>query len=122
MQTYFDILKKRPSKYNPDHFEEKAELSENQKNELTDLIYNFENNHKDAVLWAASCYMPRNAVLFFNDNNKLIEFIEICFECNNYRTNSKKMDLNNNCGEKLYLLKEQFSKAGIQYGIVKLKE
>ena len=119
MQTYFNNLKKRPSKYNPDHFEEKVKLSENQKNELTDLIYNFGNNHSNAVMWAAKCYMPRNAILFFDDNDKLFEFIEICFECNNYRTSSEKMDLNNNCAEKLYLLKEQFAKAGIKYGIEK---
>ncbi|MBA5793227.1 hypothetical protein H1R17_08310 [Flavobacterium sp. xlx-214] len=115
MQIYFDILKKRPSKFNPDHFEEKVELSENQKNELTDLIFNVGNN---IYVSGAKCYMPRNAILFFGDNNKLIEFVEICFECNNYRTSNEKIDLNNNCGEKLYLLKEQFSKAGIQYGIV----
>lgn len=118
MKIYVDSLKKDLSKYNPDLFEEKVELSENQKNELTDLIYNFGNNHKNAVMWAASCYMPRNAILFFDENDKLFEFVEICFECNNYRTNSKKMELNNNCGEKLYLFREQFLKAGIKYGII----
>lgn len=119
MKIYVDSLKKDLSKYNPDLFEEKVELSENQKNELTDLIYNFGNNHKNAVMWAAKCYMPRNAILFFDDNDKLFEFVEICFECNNYRLSTKKFDLNNNCAEKLYLLKDQFAKAGIRYGIEK---
>lgn len=116
MQTYFDILKKRPSKYNPEHFEEKVELSENQKNQLTDLIFNLGNN---IYVSGAKCYMPRNAILFFDDNAKLFEFVEICFECSRYRTSNDDVDLNNNCAEKLYLLKEQFAKAGIKYGIEK---
>lgn len=119
MQTYFDMIKKRPSKVNLNYFEEKVELSENQKNELTELIYNFGNNHKNAVMWAAKCYMPRNAILFFDDNDKLFEFVEICFECSRYRTSDDDVHLNNNCAEKLYLLKEQFAKAGIKYGIEK---
>ncbi len=116
MQTYFDMIKKRPSKVNLNYFEEKVELSENQKNQLTDLIFNVGNN---IYVSGAKCYMPRNAILFFDDNNKLFEFVEICFECNNYRTSNEKMDLNNNCDEKLYQLKEQFAKAGIKYEIEK---
>lgn len=119
MKIYVDSLKKDISKFNPDLFEEKVELSENQKNELTDLIYNFGNNHKNAVMWAAKCYMPRNAILFFDDNDKLFEFVEVCFECSRYRTSNDDVDLNNNCAEKLYLLKEQFARAGIKYGIEK---
>ncbi|WCM42749.1 hypothetical protein MG290_03455 [Flavobacterium sp. CBA20B-1] len=116
---YFDELKNNFSYYNPADFEEKIDLNEEQKNELTDLIYNFGNNHNNAVMWAAKCYMPRNAILFFDDRNNLFEFIEICFECSRYRTSDDNVDLNNNCAEKLYLLKEQFAKAGIQYGVKK---
>lgn len=116
MKIYFDILKKRPSKYNPDDFEEKVDLNDEQKNELTDLIFNVGNN---IYVSGARCYKPRNTILFFDDKNNLFEFVELCFECNNYRTNSEKMDLNNNCDEKLYLLKEQFAKAGIKYGVEK---
>lgn len=98
------------------HFEEKVELSEHQKNELTDLIFNVGNN---IYVSGAKCYKPRNAILFFDDKNKLFEFVEICFECNNYRTSNEKMNLNNNCDEKLYQLKEKFAKVGIKYGIEK---
>lgn len=119
MQIYFDSLRNDKSKYNPELFEEKVELSEAQKDEFTDLIYNFGNNHKDAVIWGANCYRPRNAILFFDENNQLIEFIEICFECNRYKTSSFKVDLNINCGEKLSLLKDLFEQAGIEYGIKK---
>jgi len=120
MQIYFAFLKKNKSKYNPEMFNEKVELSETQKNEFTDLIYNFGNNHKDALLrGGANCYRPRNAILFFDENNKLFEFIEICFECNRYKTSSFKVDLNNNCGQKLSLLKDLFEQVGIEYGIKK---
>lgn len=119
MKIYFDSLRKDKSKYIPELFEEKIELLEIQKNELTDLIYNFGNNHKDAIIWGAKCYMPRNAILFFDKNNQLFEFIEICFECNQYKTSSTKVDLNNNCGQKISLLKDLFEQAGIEYGIKK---
>jgi len=120
MQEYFDSLKVDFSRYNPDDFEEKVDLNDEQKNELTDLIYNFGNNHKDAVMWAAKCYIPRNAILFFDENDDLFGFIEICFECHNYRTSSDNIDLNKNCGEKLYRLKGLFSIVGIKYGVESL--
>ncbi len=118
MREYFDMLKDDFSKYNPNYFEERFDLSEEQKNELTDLIFNFGNNAENAVMWAAACYMPRNAILFFDENDDLFEFIEICFECNRYRTSTDKIDLNNNCGKKLGLLKGLFVKAGIEYGTI----
>lgn len=99
MQEYFDSLKLDFARYNPDDFEEKVDLNEEQKNEFTDLIFNFGNNHNNAVMWATKCYMPRNAILFFDDRNNLFEFIEICFECSRYRTSDDNVDLNNNCAE-----------------------
>lgn len=119
MQEYFDSLRVDFTRYNPEDFEEKVDLNDDQKNELTDLIFNFGTKKKNLTVGGAKCYTPRNAILFFNENDKLFEFVEICFECNNYRTSSEKMNLNNNCAEKLYLLKEQFAKAGIKYGIKK---
>ena len=115
MQMYFDILKKNLSKYTPEHFEEKIELNENLKNELTNLIYNVGN---DFYINGAKCYIPRNTILFFDKNDQLFDFIEICFQCNNYRTSNKEIKINNNCNEKMYLLKDLFAKVGIKYGVV----
>ena len=60
--------------------------------------------------------MPRNAILFYNIENKVIGFIEICFECNNYRTNDNKINLGEECMQKFKLLQEFFKDCGITYG------
>ena len=44
MSKYFKYLKYDYSKYDPDCFEEKIELNEDQRNELTDIIYNIGKN------------------------------------------------------------------------------
>ena len=74
MQEYFDSLKVDFSRYNPDDFEEKVHLNEEQKNKLTDLIFNFGTRKKNLSVSAAKCYTPRNAILFFDENNQLFEF------------------------------------------------
>jgi len=119
MQEYFDSLRVDFTRYNPDDFEEKVDLNDDQKNELTDLIFNFGTKKKNLTVGGAKCYMPRNAILFFNENDELFGFLEICFQCNGFRKSNKEIDLYDRCGEKLYLLKEQFAKAGIKYGIEK---
>ena len=118
MQEYFDSLKVDYTRYNADDFEEKVDLNDKQKNELTDLIFNFGTKKKNLTVGGAKCYTPRNAILFFDENNQLFEFLEICFQCNGFRKSTDKIDLYDKCGEKLYLLKEQFAKAGIKYGII----
>ncbi|UUV20830.1 hypothetical protein [Paenimyroides aestuarii] len=119
IKMYFDELKNNFSYYDADCFEEKVDLNEEQKNEFTDLIFNFGIKAKDLGSIGSGCYTPRNAVLFFDENNQLFGFLEICFQCNGFRKSSKNIDLYDECGEKLYLLKDQFAKAGIQYGVKK---
>ena len=119
MQEYFDSLRVDFTRYNPDDFEEKVDLNDDQKNELTDLIFNFGTKKKNLTVGGAKCYTPRNAILFFNENDELFGFLEICFQCNGFRKSTKEIDLYDRCAEKLYLLKEQFAKAGIKYGIEK---
>ena len=118
MKEYFDSLKVDFSRYNPDDFEEKIDLSEKQKDELTNLIFNFGTENKDIDVGAAKCYVPRNAILYFDENNQLFAYMEVCFECNQYRVSDDKIDFHNDCGEKLYLLKDLFAKVGIKYGVV----
>ena len=118
MQEYFDSLKVDYTRYNADDFEEKVDLNDKQKNELTDLIFNFGTKKKNLTVGGAKCYTPRNAILFFDENNQLFEFLEICFQCNGFRKSTDKINLYDKCGEKLYLLKEQFAKAGIKYGVI----
>lgn len=118
MIGYFNILKEDFSRYNPKDFEESIDLDEYQKNELTDLIFNFGYRKYNGKFKTANCYTPRNAILFFDGNDELFEFVEICFECYKYRTsNDELFDLGEDCSDKTILLQNLFSKVGIKYGV-----
>lgn len=69
MSKYFKYLKYDYSRYDPDCFEEKIELNENQKNELTDIIYNIGKNIETNGMRGSGCYAPRNAILFFDEKD-----------------------------------------------------
>lgn len=60
--------------------------------------------------------MPRNAILFYDNENNLIGFLEICFECNNYRSSNMDITIGELCKQKMQLMKEFFKDCGIKYG------
>lgn len=97
-------------------------LSKSQIDSLTDLLYNNIYTGYFSTITEAQCYNPRNAILFLDDNGALIVFIEICFECQRYRTNSQKVVLGDFCSQKYDLLKEFFQQAGIEFGITRFDE
>ena len=44
------------------------------------------------------CFFPRNAVLFYDENDKVFEILEICFECDRIQFNSEKsLEINAMC-------------------------
>jgi hypothetical protein len=101
-------------------------LDQSQVDTLTDLIYNygfkFNYRPKGNVYFIGlmhQCYYPRNAILFLDKDNKVFEFIEICFECKNTRTSFDKVSLGIDCNQKLQLIKNFFEATGIKYGIHK---
>ncbi|KAF2515282.1 hypothetical protein [Flavobacterium foetidum] len=63
------------------------------------------------------CYMPRNAVLFLDANNKIIAYLEICFGCDNYRSSDKRLNIGEYCNTKYKMLKSIFENSSIKYGI-----
>jgi len=58
---------------------------------LTDILYNTIYRWNITIGTAGLCYYPRNAILFFDENDKPFEYIEICFECDNLKYSSKKI-------------------------------
>ena len=99
-------------------------LSTVQIDSLSDLIHNygfkFRYKLKGNVYFIAStsqCYIPRNAIVFLNDENKVFEYIEICFECKKTRNSSDKVNIGVKCNQKLNLIKKFFKRVGIDYGI-----
>ena len=105
-------------------FEVKA-LTQTQVDTLTDLIYNYgyklKYKPKGKVYFIGSimnCYNPRNAILFLDKEQKVFEFIEICFECDNTRESSKHVSLGTDCNQKLQLIKNLFRSVGIEFGVI----
>ncbi len=57
-------------------------LNLSQVEKLSDILYNTCSRLKiNYSLIIRGCYLPRNAILFFDENDKVFEYLEICFEC-----------------------------------------
>ncbi|RBA29847.1 hypothetical protein DPN68_01065 [Flavobacterium tibetense] len=116
LQEYLNLLVEKKDSIIENKFDEIKVLNFQQIEKLTDIIFNYGYESESNFRIAINCYMPRNAILFYNNENKIIGFIEICFECSNYRTNDNKINLGEECIQKFDLLKEFFKVCGIQYG------
>lgn len=94
-------------------------LTRFQVDQLTDLFYNYGYKGPVSVITEAGCYMPRNAILFLDPKGKILELIEICFECRKMYASSEKVSFGEMCDQKMEMLFGLFQKAGITYGITK---
>lgn len=76
--------------------------------ELSQLLYNTCGKFLDYRREVSKCFFPRNAVLFFDENERVFEILEICFDCHRMQFNSKKsMEINGMC-DNFYLKLENF--------------
>ncbi|OXB04428.1 hypothetical protein [Flavobacterium pectinovorum] len=98
-------------------YDEITNLTPQQINQLTDIIFNYSHKKEPYAIAQAGCYMPRNAIFFLDDNNTIIAWLELCFGCDNYRTSDKKLTIGEYCDQKYDMLKSIFKEAKIQYGI-----
>jgi len=94
-------------------------LTFSQVDKLTDIFYNYSYKGNSNTIKSLSCYNPRNAILFLDNKGKVIEFIEVCFECRKTEESSDKISLGDMCEQKIYMLKNLFKKVGIEYGVIK---
>ena len=94
-------------------------LTVNEINNLSDILYNnsFINNKFPKIANEASCYNPRNAILFINEKAEVYDYIEICFTCNRIEFSSKKIKVWDNCTQKNNLIKEFFKSMGFKIGL-----
>lgn len=107
---------------------EKIELNQAQINELSHLLvnYTFEKKSDEPLLITGiGCYEPRNAILFTDEDDNVISYIEVCFECIQfYQLPDETIpDFNTickieECFGMVNLIKDFFRKTGIQYGVV----
>jgi hypothetical protein len=91
-------------------------LTKNQLIKLTDILYNNIYRAQPNYGVTTLCFFPRNAILFFDRTGKLIEYINICFHCDNYGSSSDKIWLGDNCEQKMDKLRKFFVSAGVLFG------
>lgn len=91
-------------------------LGPGQVDTLTDLMYNWRYTDPFFTTTKYLCYEPHNAILFFNAAGDAFAFLEICFQCTGYRTNSKQFRTGDFCQQKYELLKQFFEKHEVYFG------
>ena len=104
---------------------EEAQLSEDEVNELSNILVNYtlrDEPYYPLIVTEFKCYQPRNAILFFDNNENVIGCIEICFLCTRSYMHPDPDHLNayaqvEECHPRLNLIKDFFKKQGITYGI-----
>jgi hypothetical protein len=74
-------LTKYPHEYNILQEKELTALADIDK--LSNILINYKvrKGYPRDVVSVTGCYEPRNGILFYDENNVLVCFIEICFEC-----------------------------------------
>jgi hypothetical protein len=96
--------------------QDKVTLTKSQIDSLFSILYNYKMKRKGNFVYEAACYMPRHSIVFYK-NQKPISFLEICFECFNYRQ-TKNVDFGEFCDAKYCDLYKFFKSIGIKNGLI----
>lgn len=99
-----------------------VQLKNEDKNDLSNIMLNYNykliNIKKPVVIYSASCYTPRNAILFLDKKNNVVSLLEICFECDKYylfpKSNEFKDVLGVECDERLSFFRNMFDDYGFE--------
>jgi len=98
-------------------------LNQHQINSLTNIIYNTAYKKKNMIYDpGASCFNPRNALVFLDKNGKIFDYLEVCFECQRYSSLSGKISIGTYCNQKYDLLKQSLIGMGIKYGTIETRD
>jgi hypothetical protein len=97
-------------------------LSAQQISELTNIIYNtdYRNHHQKPFVTEFKCYEPRNAIIFYKEDGKIYDYLEICFECQKTSSLSDQITIGTDCNQKLDLMRNFLISVGIKYGTTKI--
>ena len=107
--------------FNSELYNETATLTSEQINNLSDIIFNFTYKKMPYASEDIKCYIPRNAVLFLDVDNKIIAYLELCFSCKHFRSSDKRFSIGEYCDTKYDMLKSIFESNGIKYGISEIE-
>jgi hypothetical protein len=86
---------------------------------LTNILFNtdFRKRSNYHLAENATCFEPRNSILFLDKKGKIIDHLDVCFACKNSSSNKKdKMSIGIECTQKYDLLRKYFIEVGVKYG------
>jgi len=89
-------------------------LSLTQIDTLTDILYNECSRWNIRNYNEAGCYFPRNAILFYDKEGKVFEYMEICFECIRINISNSKMRKPDVCDYMYKDLEAFFKRIGVR--------
>ena len=115
--VFISDLHIKHGRLNYSSLKEIKQLDAKEINQLTNIIYNTDyKKDMNSISPGHECFSPRNALLFYNKNGKIFDYIEICFECEMYQSLSEKLHIGTLCNQKFDMIKQFFIDAGIKYG------
>jgi hypothetical protein len=81
---------------------------------VMEMLYkNQQNEHEETMCF----FEPRNGIIFYDENGKFSGYLEICFQCNQFKTFGDAPNMEKYCNKMILNLKNLFLSNGIQYGI-----
>ena len=92
---------------------QKVSLNINQLDTLSDILYNTCFRWTIREEKKTDCYIPHNAIIFFDKNDNLLEYIEICFDCQRIKYSNKKIERFEQCDFAFADLKKYFQILGL---------
>ncbi len=82
LQKYIDELIAKKDSINENKFDKIKTLNFNQIEKLTNIIYNYGFKGKPNIISTSNCYMPRNAILFYDNKNQLLHLSRFVLNAN----------------------------------------
>ena len=105
-----DVVKDKKLQVNPIGIKDRVVLD----SESTKKLFKFFFTESCYNGSEATCFSPRHSVLFYNEKNEIIAYIEVCLECSS-SISSEEFDYNSLCIERMGDLRKIFKEAGVKY-------
>lgn len=83
--------------------------------ELSNLLFNTCGKFPNNARRVSMCFFPRNAILFYDENDQVFDFLEVCFECHRMEAISEKAtEINDMCDDFYTKLEKYFQTKELQ--------
>lgn len=113
LSDYLKNLKLNQLKFNIKDVNQAYFLNKNNIDELTNLFYNIGSTDTRQATMNYGCFTYKNAILFLDENDYLIEYIKFSFECNKIETSNENVTTGKKCTYKLFVIEDLFKKYNI---------